>query len=266
MSAALGVTAALGSACFFGLATAGQHGAVAATPARGSLDPRLLRDLSRSPVWWATAPVELAAVALQVLAFRSTSVVLVQAVLVLGLPLGLLLSGQAGRRTWTGLTLTAAGVGVFGAAQRHIPVQSGSVVVPVVVAFVGALLLVRRPTPVLAGAVAGVVTGSAAVLLAAAAALPLHLLLVRPPLYAAAVVGLLAVQVGQSALRTDQLGIPLAALTVAEPVASAALAALALHQLPQLPPAAVLAAVLAAFGVFLLHNRSTHSTPLDAYP
>lgn len=261
MSHALGVAAAMGSACCFGIATAGQHRAVAATPARTGLDPRLLRDLSRTRVWWATAAVELAAVALQVLAFRSTPVVLVQALLVLGLPVAVLLSGQRGLRTWTGLGLTAIGVAVFGAAQHDVPIRSGSVVGPVLVAAAAALLLVRRPAPVLAGAVAGVVTASAAVLLAAAAALPVGLLLVRPPLYAAAIVGLLALQVGQSALRSDHLGTPLSALTLTEPVAAAALAATALHQRPQLPPTAVLAALVAATGVLLLHYRTRPLTP-----
>lgn len=266
MNAAVGVAAALSSACCFGVAAAGQHAAVAATPARGGLDPRLLRDLSSDPAWWTAAAVELTAVALQAVAFRSVAVVLVQVLLVLGLPVGVLLSGQTGRRTWTGIALIAVGVAVFGATQHHAPVHSGSIIVPVVAAVAGALLLVYRPAPLLAGVVAGVVTGSAAVLLAATAALPLRQMLVRPPLYAAAVVGLLALQVGQSALRANRLSTPLAALTVAEPIAAAALAAVALKQLPQFPPVAVLAAVLAAVGVVLLHDRIDDLTPVEAYP
>jgi hypothetical protein len=252
----LSVVAALGSAACFGLASAGQFAAVREAPDRSNLDARLLLDLARQRLWWLSAVGEVLAVLLQYQALRGTSVAVVQALLVLGLPVAVVVSTglRLPGRSLLGLALTTAGVGVFAALQpveatRH--VATASLVAPCVVAVVVAALALRTP-PVLTGLAAGVATGCGGVLLAATAAEPLDRVLLRPPLYAAAAVGLLALQVAQSALRAPQVGPPLAALTLGEPATAVALSALALHQRPALPAAAVAAAVLAALGVVLL--------------
>jgi drug/metabolite transporter (DMT)-like permease len=260
----LSVAAALGSACCFGLASAGQFAAVRAAPDRSNLDARLLLDLARQRLWWLAAAAEVLAVLLQYSALRGTSVAVVQALLVLGLPVAVVVSTglRLPGRSLLGLALTTAGVGVFAALQPTAepgPVSTRSLVAPVLVAVVVAALAQRTP-PVLTGLAAGIATGCGGVLLAATAAQPLDRVLLRPPLYAAAAVGLLALQVAQSAMRAPEVGPPLAALTLAEPAVAVALSALALHQRPALPLAAVAAAILAALGVVLLELATPRAT------
>lgn len=261
------VLAALGSAACFGLASAGQFASVRAAPRRANLDLRLLADLSRDRLWWLSAAAEVLAIVLQYQALRDTSVALVQALLVLGLPIAVLIStrGRARGRTLLGLVLTSGGIGVFAAAQSTTSTRAAatsSLVAPCLIA-AGATVLARRTPPVLTGLAAGVATGCAGLLLAATAAQPLDRVLLRPPLYAAAGVGLLALQVAQSALRAPEVGPPLAALTLAEPATAVELAALALHQRPTLSASAVVAAVVAALGVVLLQFATPRATALE---
>ena len=261
------VAAALASAACFGAASAGQYAAVGDTAARSGLDLRLLGDLARRPLWWLAGALEAAAVVLQVVALAGASVALVQSLLVLGLPIAVVLSGRLTPRTVAAVALTTSGLWLFAANQSAhesaAPTTStASWAVPLGVALAAALLA-RHARPVLLGLAAGVVTGCATVLLAATTSFPWHEVLVHPAAYAAAVVGVLALQVGQAALRAPRIGPPLAALTVAEPLTAVTLAAVVLHQSPHLSPPEVLGAALAVLGVLVLQAAATreHSSP-----
>ena len=251
----LAVGAALASATCFGIASAGQFAAVAATPTRGSLDMRLLADLARRGRWWLAGVADLVAVCLQYVALRGAPVALVQALLVLGLPIAVVLSGRTTVRTMACIALTTAGIGVFAAFQslQAPDVPGGSnVVLPLALAL-GAALLARGNRPaVVTGLAAGIITGCAGVLLASVAATPVGVLLLRPQAYAAVLVGLLALQVGHAALRAPQIGPSLASLTLSEPITAVVLAIPALHQTPHVSVAAVLGALGAGWGVVAL--------------
>jgi len=251
----LAIGAALASATCFGIASAGQFAAVATTPTRGSLDVRLLTDLARRGRWWLAGAADILAVCLQYVALRGAPVALVQALLVLGLPIAVLLSGRIALLTAAGTVLTTAGIVVFAIFQSPQAPQvpgKGNVVLPILLALGAALLARGNRPPVVTGLAAGVITGAASVLLASVAATPLGVVLLRPQIYAAAAVGLLALQVGQAALRAPQIGPSLAALTLSEPVTAVVLAIPALHQTPHVSVAAVLGAVGASVGVIAL--------------
>jgi hypothetical protein len=264
----LAVAAALASATCFGIASAGQFAAVATTPTRGGLDLRLLADLARRRRWWLAGLAEVAAVCLQYVALRGAQVALVQALLVLGLPIAVVLSGRITLRTAAGTALTTAGIVIFAAFQSPQAPESpgGSVVALPLALAIGAALLARgsRP-PVVTGLAAGVITGCAAVLLASVAAEPLGEVLMHPQVYAAAFVGVLALQVGNAALRAPQIGPSLASLTLSEPVTAVVLAIPALHQTPHVSAAAVLGAVAASFGVVAL-QAAVRPTPSVSSP
>jgi drug/metabolite transporter, DME family len=252
----LAVGAALASSTCFGIASAGQFAAVATTPVRGSLDPRLLADLARRRRWWLAGAAEVVAVCLQYVALRGAPVALVQALLVLGLPVAVVLSGRLTLRTATGTALTTGGIMVFATFQPslapEVPDRS-NVVLPIALALSAALLARGNRPAVVTGLAAGVITGCAGVLLAAVAATPLSDLVLRPQAYAAAMVGLLAMQVGNAALRAPQIGPSLASLTLSEPITAVLLAIPTLHQTPHVSATALLGALVAILGVLALH-------------
>jgi DME family drug/metabolite transporter len=256
----LAVGAALASSTCFGIASAGQFAAVATTPVRGSLDLRLLADLARRRRWWLAGAVEVAAVLLQYVALRGAPVALVQALLVLGLPVAVVLSGRITLATAAGTVLTTAGIVVFAAfqsAQASEAPDGSNVVLPVVLALSVAVFARGSRPAVVTGLAAGVVTGCAAVLLAGVAATPLDSLFLRPEVYAAAIVGVLALQVGNAALRAPQIGPSLASLTLSEPITAVVLAIPALNQTPHVSAVAVCGALGAGFGVLVLHAAAS---------
>lgn len=264
MSPALAAGAALGAAICFGVAAAGQHNVSSTVAARTALDPRLLTSLLRKGAWWLTVGLESLAVLLQYLALREGSVALVQSLLVLGLAVAVVLTRtkRLGRRTLLGLVLTSAGVAALGILVRpDAPSAAGRLpLLPLVVALVVAGLAVRATGPVL-GLLAGIVTGCGAVLLAECAQLPLKRLLLHPTPYAALLVGLIAIQLGQSTMASARPAAPLAALTLAEPVTALLVAAYTLRQ--PLPGgwAVAVAALAAAVGVVLLHVAAPGEHP-----
>jgi len=266
-STAGAVAAALGAASLFALASALQHQeARAVVP---SLRPSLLLTLVRRPWWLLGLVADAGAVGLQAVALALGSVALVQTLLVAGLPLAavlsaLLASRRLGRHEVVGLALCSTGLALLCPALASTglgedPSRSVSLVAALVVAVVaGGLLLMRRAPRfggVFAGAAAGVVIGAGAVLLSVAAGRfgDWSALFGSWALYGALVVGLLGLLLAQVAFQTGELGAPLAALSVVEPLVAVALAAWVLHE--QLPSGAgnrmavVVGALLAAAGV-----------------
>lgn len=273
------VVAALGSATLFGLGTALQHQQVRAVEQGAGAG--LLVTLARRPLWLVSILVELAAVALQGLALALGSVALVQSLLVAGLPLAAVLSAAMQHRRLsshevTGIALCAVALGLLGPAlaatpSEHVPSRTTALLAGLLVAAAaaGLLALRRRPRlgPACAGASAGALIGASSVLLAVVA----NRISAGEPLfstvapYAAIGAGLLALQVTQVAFQTGELGRPLAALSVLEPLVAVALAVTVLHE--SLPTsgvrlvAIVVGAVLAVASVLVLSAEEHPERP-----
>ncbi len=270
MSTTGAVVAALTSAGLFAAASAAQHHEARAVAA--SVRPSLLLTLARRPLWLLATVADVLAVAVQALALRLGPVALVQALLVAGLPLAVLLSAALGHRRLRpaeggGVGLCAAGLALLSPAlaattEGSAPTRSAGVGAAVVVALVVLVLLLarrnRRWGGAATGGAAGVVLGAGAVLLAVTAA---RLDDVTAALgtwapYAAVIVGLLGLLLTQVAFQTGDLAAPLAALTVVEPVVAVVLAAVLLGE--RLPTGAghvgalVLGGSLAVSGVLVL--------------
>jgi drug/metabolite transporter (DMT)-like permease len=273
-SAAAAVAAALGSATLFALASALQHreaGSVA--PAAG---PGLLVTLAKRPVWLLGGLADIGGVALQAVALGLGSVALVQTLLVAGLPLAAVLSAALAHRRLrphevAGLALCTGGLALLGPTlsstpSGHDPSRASAAVAGAAVAVVVLLLLAlrRRPRfgPAAAGAAAGAVIGTGSVLLAVAAGRfgDWPALFGSWAVYGAVAVGLLGLLLAQVAFQTGDLGAPLAALSVVEPVVAVVLAVTVLHeQLPTSPLAASAAAagaLLAVAGVLALSREA----------
>jgi hypothetical protein len=287
LSQAVAVVAAVASATAFGIASAAQHSAARRVETTAALDPHLLVTLAKRPVWLVGMAADILGVALQALALRLGSVVLVQPLLVFGLPIAVVISarGVLGRRTWAGLSACTAGLAALAlvspSAPTARPAGRPAVVAGVAVVLLLALLLVplRRDPAWRRGVAAGVALGATVALLAVIAAdadRPLHVLTTWPA-YALAVAGVLALLLTQSALQAQSLALPLAALTVTEPLVAVVLAAAVLHQrLPTTASTATVAvagACCAAVGVALLaqsspiiasSSRDEHDDPPDA--
>jgi drug/metabolite transporter (DMT)-like permease len=271
-STAGAVAAALTAATLFGLATALQHQQARAVAPDAS--PGLLVTLARRPLWLLGMVADLGGVAVQGLALALGSVALVQTLLVAGLPLAAALSAALHRRRLRGpevlgIVLCACGLALLGPAlsstpTAHSPSRVGALLAGLVVAAVaGPLLALRgRPRfgPACAGISAGTLIGASAVLLAVTTTRIAHgeaVLSTWAP-YAAAASGLLALLVTQVAFQTGELGAPLAALSVTEPVVAVALAVVVLHE--TLPSsglrlvAVVVGGLLAAASVLVLSH------------
>ncbi|MGB8652409.1 MAG: DMT family transporter [Mycobacteriales bacterium] len=269
-STAGAVAAALGAAALFGLASAVQHHEARAV--ESTVSPGLLVTLARRPLWVLGMAADLGAVGLQAVALGLGSVALVQTLLVAGLPLAALLSALLASR-WlyrhevVGLALCSAGLALLapvlaGTPLGEAPSRRDAVVAGIVVAAVVLPLLALRSRPryggIFAGAAAGAVIGSGSVLLAVVASRfgDWSALFGSWALYAAIVVGVLGLLLAQVAFQTGELGAPLAALSLVEPVVAVALAAAVLHE--RLPTSAVdrvaacAGAALAVAGVLTL--------------
>ncbi len=262
----------LASAGAYGVASAFQHRESLSVAQRGALDPALLTSLARRPVWLLAMAADLFAVGLQAVALAFGPVALVQTLLVGALPVAVLLSVRLARRrlhrdeAW-GVALCAVGLGLLAPVtavvdQRVDPGRGAAAVAGAVVVVVVAALLLLRGLPslraVATGTAAGVVTGTAGVLLAVCAQRvgdPAALVRSLAP-YALVVVGGLGLLLSQAAFQTGALGAPLAALTLCEPVVAVLLAVTVLRE--RLPTSVLsitvgaLGAALAAAGVVVL--------------
>ena len=269
-STAGAVAAALGAAALFGLAAALQHQEARAVETSAS--PSLLVTLARRPLWLAGMAADILAVGLQALALSLGSVALVQTLLVAGLPLAAVLSALLAHRRLhrhevVGLVLCSLGLALLGPALSSTPLgqapsRSDAVVAGVIVGGVVLPLLALRGRPrfggLFAGAAAGIVIGAGSVLLAVTAGRfgDWSALFGSWALYATIAVGLLGLLLAQVAFQTGELGAPLAALSVVEPVVAVLLAVAVLHEtLPSTTGPQVAAGVgtaLAVAGVLAL--------------
>jgi drug/metabolite transporter (DMT)-like permease len=261
------VAVALGAAFLFGLAAALQHQQARAVEL--STRPSLLLMLVRRPLWVLGIAVDFSGVGLQALALRLGSVSLVQTVLVAALPVATVLSALLARR-WLrrpevlGLVLCSVGLAVLCPALTSTPhddepSRSSALLAAGVIALLVLPGLLLRRYPRLAGAaagvVAGLVVGSGSVLLSVTASRigDWPALFGSWAVYATVLVGVTGILLVQVAFQTGDLGAPLAALALTEPLTSVALAVTVLGEAaPELTVAAVGGGLLAVVGVIVL--------------
>lgn len=279
------VLLSLGAAALYALTSVLQQSAAASVPHRRSMRPGLLLDLVRRPRWMLGNVAELCAYAMQFLALRRSSLLLVETVLVIGLlialPLGASLDHRRLRRAeWRSAVVVVTGLMMFLAVAKPTGgrgeasgvgwaavMAAGGVVIAVLIAGGD-----RRPGPRRAtrlGAACGILFGLSAALTKACAQLLGQG--VGPALaswepYALVGLGGFGILLAQSALQAGPLGASLPVLTVSKPLVAATIGVLAFHERIAVTPGAivievgtVLAMVVGVFG--LTHAHSFSSRP-----
>ena len=243
------VLLALSSALFYAAAAVLQQRGAQRMATSASLSPRLLLELLKLPAWRAGIAANVAAYALQFLALRRGSLVLVQPLLVSGLLLALLLGellapGTLGRRELLAALAIAVGLSLFlvaaspnrgaatapAAAWARLAAAVGLAVVALVWA---ALRFHDRWRASLLAVAAGVLFAVAAALTKATGDVVgggLHDLLTRWPPYALVAVGLTAVVLVQGAYQAGPLTSSLPFLSVVEPAVGVAIGVLLFHE------------------------------------
>ncbi|MDN5795534.1 MAG: DMT family transporter [Intrasporangium sp.] len=229
----VGLLCALGSAAAFAGCSVFQHLAARADPRH---DAWLLLRLVRRPLWLAGGVLNAVGVGLQAVALAYVPILVVAPVRLAGLPMALPMTAAIDKRRIRldeiGAALLCAGGGAGFLLATHTtggrPALTGVqgivlVVVAVAVDAVCALLARRRDWRFVALATSGgLLNGLNAALLATVsrsfAGSNLSVLVWAVPALAA--VGLLALLRTQQGLQAAQIGPPLAAMTIAEPVAA----------------------------------------------
>lgn len=277
-STPLAIAAGLAAATAYGVASSVQHDQVGQVAATNPLNPGLLGALSKRPIWLLGLAVDAAAVGLQAVALRYGPVVLVQLLVVGGLPIAVVLSARLAhvplkRIDVVGLLLCTAGLAVAVPGSTVVVLGQPAAAKAWVAVGVGVgaavLLLVglsrRWPgcAPAAIGVAAGITAGASSVLLAISAGRiddPRALFMTIVP-YAAVALGLLTLLLSQAAFQTGPIGTPLAALSVTEPSAAVFLAVTVLDE--RLPSSALLTlttgvgAMAAIAGVLVLSRSAT---------
>jgi drug/metabolite transporter (DMT)-like permease len=240
---------ALGAAFLYAVTSVLQQSAAATVGHERSLRPGLLLTLLRRPRWLLGNLAEVGAVALQFLALRRGSLLLVQTLLVTGLlvalPMGAALQHRRlARNDWLGAMAVVVGLAVFVTVARPRTGRgdaSGLGWVLVLLLGGGAVVALilrspRRPGPVRAtylGAACGVLFGMDAALAKASGHLlehgVVHALQAWEP-YTLAVLGVLGFLLAQSAFQAGPLGASLPVITAADPIVAALIGVLAFHE------------------------------------
>ena len=254
-------------------------------PQRDPLDPRLLRDLARQPLWLVSIALTVAGLVLQITALQAGPLALVQPVLVCDVLFAVLIRSLVVARrlpdrvVLAGVLCCAGGLAAFLAiAQPHgdRPVLTPLVVLPLA-AGLGAVLAgclavarlgPRAARPLAIALACGVVYGVSAFLLKEAS----HTLsqgFADPgrqwPLYAVAVLGPVGFLLNQSAFQAGILIAPvLSVITVADPLVAIGIARLWLNEQIAAAPADVAAEVAAlavmTAGIIVLAHRAPQVT------
>jgi drug/metabolite transporter (DMT)-like permease len=240
---------ALGAAFLYAVTSVLQQSAAADVAHERSLRLSLLLSLVRSPRWLLGNLAEVGAVALQFLALRRGSLLLVQALLVSGLlvalPLGAALQHRRlATNDWLGAMAVVAGLGVFVSVARPTTGRGdasalGWALVLLLGGGAAIGLVLRAPRhpgsarATYLGAACGVLFGIDAALAKATGHVldhgVVHALQTWEP-YALAILGALGFLLAQSAFQAGPLGASLPVLTATDPVVAALIGVLAFHE------------------------------------
>jgi drug/metabolite transporter (DMT)-like permease len=274
----LGLVAAL----VLGISSVADQRSTKRVQRRRALNPRIVVDLVRQPLWLASIGGTVLGFALQVVALHFGPLALVEPLLVCDLVFAVLISSYLKRRydatLLGGVVATAAGVAAFLVIGR--PTNGNSsvgffVVLPLAaglaVAVAGCLAVARRSEslrPLALALACGINYGVAAFLIKLVVSHPGGLagILTDWPIYALAVVGPLGFLLNIDAFQTGALIAPvMAIITVCDPLISIALAALWLDEKLASTPAAILGQVIALIvmsaGIVVVAHRAPHLAP-----
>jgi drug/metabolite transporter (DMT)-like permease len=276
----VGVLSALAAAAAFAACSVFQHLAARAEPRR---DAWLLVRLIRRPLWWAGGVLNGAGVALQAVALAFVPITVVAPLRLAGLPMALPASAAIDRRriradeVGAALMCAVGGAGFLlaahGADGRPVlsPGQGVKLLVVAVALDASCVLLARRTgwRFVALATSGGLLNGlNAALLSTVSRAIGRHqwtlLTWAAPEL---AVVGLLGLLRSQQGLQSRMIGPPLAAMTIAEPVAAVIAGVLLLGETlpggPQWRALQVVSAVVGLGGAGLLRYLEGRRRPAD---
>lgn len=280
----IAVPAAVLGAAGFGLASAVQQRATKQVPTSRTLDPRLLWDLVRKPVWLLSIGTVLAGLSLQMVALAFGPLVLVQPLLVTSVLFGAVFAaGMAHRRLDRVLVLGAlavmAGLAAFLLLARPVGEGTGftaatdvrplAVVLALVVLacvltanrFPGEIrvLALALATGVLYGVTAGLIKVVAEQLRHGGIAEPFT----HPTLYVVCALGPVGFLLSQNTFQQGRFISPaLAVITAADPLVGMAIGVSWLGERVETAPGAVAGQVLAGLvlmaGIWVLTHRGEH--------
>lgn len=279
----IAVPAALPGAASFGLASAVQQRVTKQVPTTGTLNPRLLVELARWPVWVLAVGTVLVGLGLQLVALAYGPLVLVQPLLVTGVLFGAVFSAllahrRVDRMIIVGALLCAAGLSAFLLIARPTETEArdarGAELLPLAVLLglivIGCLVVAARfsgaihvaalagATGVLYGVTAGLMKVVTMQFRAGGFTEPFQ----HPVLYVVCVVGPMGFLLSQNTFQHGTLIAPaLAVITIVDPLVGMAIGVSWLGEEVRMSPLAltgeVIAAVVLIGGIALLAHRST---------
>ncbi len=239
----------LGAAMLLGLTSVLQHSAAATVDTKHSLRPRLLLELLRRPRWLLGNLADVGAFALQFLALRRGSLLVVQSLLVTGLAFALPVSARLSHRRltgreWISILALVGGLAVFLTSanpRRGRPSASGlgwAIVIAGVALAVGVIIRGAPKGPGRArarrlGAACGLVFGLDAALAKAAGHVVGHGLVEgvtswEPYVFIACAAG--GFLLAQSALHAGPLDASMPLLAIGDPLTAAMIGLFAFHE------------------------------------
>ncbi|MGI9000914.1 MAG: DMT family transporter [Pseudonocardia sp.] len=279
------VPAAVAGAASFGLASAIQQRATKMVPTSGAIDPRMLWELARQPLWVLGIVTVVVGLALQVVALAFGPLVLVQPLLVTGVLFGTLFSARLARRRLDQQVLLGALACVVGLSALLVLARpSGAsegladvmtlmpLALVLVVIVVGCLVVAvaeRFSSPVHVAALAlatgvlyGVTAGLMKVVTSQIRTGGLFEIFGHPALYVACMIGPIGFLLSQKAFQRGTLIAPaLAVITIVDPLVGFAIGLSWLGEEVTSTPLVLVGEVLAALvivgGIVLLARRGT---------
>ncbi|MGB6165503.1 MAG: DMT family transporter [Pseudonocardiaceae bacterium] len=271
---------ALVAAVCFGTASVLQHQGANQVRRRFPLNPGLLIDVARQPLWLLGIVAEVAGVALHMVAVNLGALSVVQPLLTVGLvialPLQAVLGRPVSRRSLLAATLTVAGLAVFLAVQPTVESRDPerftdwlpglALVAIVALAALGIALVWRgRVRPLGLGAAAGATFALSAALVKTWGEIlgdgGIPALATSWELWTALGFGLVGALLSQAAFQSGPLGGSLAAMMVVDPIIGVSLGSIVFGEAFSTGPMAVVQAAglaLTLSGVWLLATGERH--------
>ena len=284
----IAIPGAVGAAACFGITAVLQHRATQRTPTRHAMNPRLVIDLLRQPMWVAAIFLNILGTLLQVLALRFGPLIMVQPLLVTGLLFSVVIGSIAAGRRPDRVLLGGAFCCIAGLAMFLLIARPGSGsetlelsdMLPLVIALSCVLALClavssrgHGQVPALAlGVAAGVLYGVTAGFIKVVtheASQSLFSPLSGWTLYALLIIGPLGFLLNQNAYQVAAAASPvLAVITIVDPIVGIIVGRLWLGEHVNLGLAALAGQIVAlavmAAGIGLLAHRAPHLRSTEA--
>jgi hypothetical protein len=276
----LAIVLALVAAVCFGTASVLQHQGANQVRRRFPLNPGLLIDVARQPLWLLGIVAEVAGVALHMVAVNLGALSVVQPLLTVGLvvalPLQAVLGRPVSRKSLLAATLTVAGLAVFLAVQPTVESRDPqrltdwlpglALVAMVALVALGIALAWRgRVRPLGLGAAAGAMFALSAALVKTWGEIlgdgGIPALATSWELWTALGFGLVGALLSQAAFQSGPLGGSLAAMMVVDPIIGVSLGSIVFGEAFSTGPMAVVQAAglaLTLSGVWLLATGERH--------